>query len=99
MGAQGSVWGVVGEVLVVHDPKELSGEIEKEEGDASWNPLAQNTERDIKGGFQANLQQSLVVTPESEDTSKWRWWVLITKLKVSSNCIHTKHLLSSLTFL
>jgi hypothetical protein len=93
------VWGVVGEVLVVHDPKELSGEIEKEEGDASWNPLAQNTERDIKGGFQANLQQSLVVTPESEDTSKWRWWVLITKLKVSSNCIHTKHLLSSLTFL
>jgi hypothetical protein len=71
----------VGEVLVVDDPKELSGEIEKEEGDASWNPLAQNTERDIKGRFQANLQQSLVVvTPESEDTSKWRWWVLITKL-------------------
>lgn len=82
----------MGEVLVVDDPKELSGEIEKEEGDASWNPLAQNTERDIKIGFQANLQQSLVVTAESKDTSKWRWWVLI------SNCIHTKHLLSSLKF-
>jgi len=72
--------GAVGEVLVVDDPKELSGEIEKDEGDASWNPLAQNTERDIKGVFQANLQQSLVITPESKDTSKCRWWVLITKL-------------------
>ncbi len=81
VGAQGSVGGgAVGEVLVVDDPKELSGEIEKDEGDASWNPLAQNTERDIKGVFQANLQQPLVVTPESKDTSKWRWWVLITKL-------------------
>jgi hypothetical protein len=69
----------VGEVLVVDDPKELSGEIENEEGDASWNPLAQNTERDIKGRFQANRQQSLLVTPESEDTARWRWWVLITK--------------------
>jgi hypothetical protein len=45
------VGGPVGEVLVVDDPKELSGEIEKEEGHASWSPFAQNTERDRKGRF------------------------------------------------